>query len=361
MNKSVLVAMSGGVDSSVAAALLVERGFKVIGVTMKLWQDEEANVVEGGCCSLSAVNDARRVADVLGIPHYVLNFSEEFKESVIKYFINEYYAGRTPNPCIACNKYIKFDFLLKKALAMGMDYIATGHYARIEYEPNISRWLLKKSLSIEKDQTYVLYNMTQYQLEHTLFPIGDFEDKKKVREIAAKLGLRTAEKSESQEICFVDGDYGEYIERSQPGISKPGNIVDVSGKVLGKHRGIIHYTIGQRKGLGIAAGRPLYVIAIDPKKNEVIVGGYEQLFSRKLIAKEVNLISIEHLKDKQKITAKIRYSAKEAEAYIMPLENGKVLVEFVEPQRAITPGQSVVFYNSDIVVGGGVIEAVIKE
>ncbi len=357
MKKTVLVAMSGGVDSSVAAALLIEQGYQATGVTMKLWQDDDdRRVLEGGCCSLEAVDDARRVADILGIPYYVMNLSEDFKTNVIDYFIDEYGRGYTPNPCIACNKKIKFDLFLKKAMAMGIDYMATGHYARIEYNESLGRWLLKRSMAPGKDQTYALYNMTQHQLEHTLFPIGTYTDKAKIREIAAKMGLRVANKPDSQEICFVNDDYGRYIESKRPGIAKPGNLVDINGNILGKHRGIIHYTIGQRKGLGIALGKPAYVSDINPERNEVVLGDHEQVYSEQLIARDINLIAFESLKNELKVTAKIRYSAKEAEACISPLGHDRILVKFKQKQRAVTPGQAVVFYNGDIVVGGGIIE-----
>ena len=362
MKKSVLIAMSGGVDSSVAAALLIEQGYQVTGVTMKLWQDEEERrVTEGGCCSIEAVDDVRRVADILGIPHYVMNLSEEFKTKVIDYFIEEYSRGCTPNPCIACNRHIKFDLLLKRAVAMGIDYIATGHYARVDYDQSLRRWLLKRSLSSAKDQTYALYNLTQYQLERTIFPIGVYPDKTKIREIAAKLGLRVASKPDSQDICFVNDDYAKYIEDKRPGISKPGCFVDISGKKLGKHKGIIHYTVGQRKGLGIAIGKPAYVIGVNSEKNEVLLGDQEYILSEQLIAKDINFISIQNIDKELEVTAKIRYSAKEAEAWIKPSAEGKLLVRFKQKQRAITPGQAVVFYNGDAVVGGGIIESVVKE
>lgn len=357
MKKSVLVAMSGGVDSSVAAALLIEQGYQVAGVTMKLWQDNDAKkVTEGGCCSIEAVDDARRVADILGIPHYVMNLSREFDKSVIEYFIDEYQRGVTPNPCIACNRHIKFDLLLNRAIAMGIDYIATGHYARIEYDRTGGRWLLMKSMSKAKDQTYALYNLTQNQLAHTLFPIGGYTDKEKIREIAANLGLRVANKPDSQEICFVEDDYGRFIENRRPGVSKPGDFVDVNGKVLGRHKGIVHYTIGQRKGLGLALGKPAFVIGIEPDKNQVVIGDQEYLFSNRLIARDINLISIDSLKNEMRVAAKIRYSANQADACIEPYGQDKLLLRFDQKQRAITPGQSVVFYDGDIVVGGGIIE-----
>lgn len=354
MKKSVMIGMSGGVDSSVAAALLVQNGYDVIGVTMKLW-DEEGQVTDSMCCSLDAVNDAKRVADIIGIPHYVFNFKEEFQTNVINYFIREYTLGHTPNPCIACNKHIKFDLFLKKAQAMGIDYIATGHYAKTELCGETGRWLLKRSQAVLKDQTYVLYGMTQQQIEHTLFPLGDFEKKDEVRKIAEELGLKVANKPESQEICFVDGDYGYYIESRQTGISKPGSFVDTNGKVLGRHKGIVHYTIGQRKGLGVALGKPVFVTAIDTAKNQVVLGDENEIFTDELIAGDVNLIPFEKLETEMKLTAKIRYSAKEAKACISPLSNGQIKVKFEQKQRAVTPGQAVVFYQGDIVVGGGTI------
>ena len=354
--KSVMIAMSGGVDSSVAAALLLEQGYNVTGVTMKLWQDDKVDrIVEGGCCSLEAVDDARRVCDLLGIPHYVMNFSEDFKDKVIDYFIDEYINGKTPNPCIACNRHIKFDLLLNKAKAMNMDYIATGHYALNEYDESTGRWLLKKSHAAAKDQTYALFNLTQDQLAHTLFPVGDFNDKAKTREVAQRLGLRVANKPDSQEICFVDDDYGAYIEEKRPGSMKPGNFVDRNGKILGRHKGIINYTVGQRKGLGIALGKPAFVVSVNPKTNEVVLGENEDIFTDSLIAKDVNFIAIDKLESELKVTAKIRYSAKESPAVISP-DGDRVMVKFYEKQRAITKGQAVVFYDGDTVVGGGIID-----
>ena len=350
-----MIGMSGGVDSSVAAALLVQKGYNVIGVTMKLWDDEK-QATDSMCCSIDAVNDAKRVADMIGIPHYVFNLKDEFQSNVIEYFLNEYILGHTPNPCIACNKFIKFDLLLKKAQAMGVDFIATGHYAKTEFSKETGRWLLKRSQAIRKDQTYALYGMTQHQIEHTLFPLCDFVTKDEVRKIAEGLGLRIANKPDSQEICFVEGDYGDYIESKCPGISKPGDFVDINGKVLGKHKGIIHYTIGQRKGLGIALGKPAFVTAIDVNKNQVVLGDENGIFTNELSAKDINIIPFEKLEGEMKVTAKIRYSAKEAEACISPSFDGVLKVIFQQKQRAITPGQAVVFYDGDIVVGGGTIE-----
>ncbi|WP_010250170.1 tRNA 2-thiouridine(34) synthase MnmA [Acetivibrio cellulolyticus] len=356
--KSVMIGMSGGVDSSVAAAVLLEKGYDVIGVTMQIWPEtkEEVKLTEGGCCSLSAVDDARGVANSLGIPYYVLNFKEVFEEKVINYFIDEYLKGKTPNPCIACNRHVKFESLLSKAVSMGLDYVATGHYAIIEYDENRKRYLLKKSVTQQKDQTYALYNLTQDQLSKVLMPIGNYS-KDVVRQKAAELGLCVASKPDSQEICFVDdNNYGRFIQENTDKKIVPGNFVDTKGNILGRHKGLIHYTVGQRKGLGIAFGKPMYVIGLDVKNNNVILGDNSEVFSDKLIADDLNFISIDGLYEPMRVKAKIRYSAKEGDATIIPIENGKVRVEFDTPQRAITPGQSVVFYEDDIVVGGGIIQ-----
>lgn len=350
--------MSGGVDSSVAAYLLKEQGYDVIGVTMQIWQeDKEYEEREGGCCSLSAVDDARRVADKIGIPFYVLNFRDSFKKNVIDYFIDEYMEGKTPNPCIACNKYLKFDELLKKAQGIGADYIATGHYAKIE-EHN-GRYILVKSDDDKKDQTYALYNMTQEQLAHTLMPCGEYT-KDRIREIAKEIGLDVHNKKDSEEICFIsDNNHGKYISEAMPGKVKQGNFVDKNGNILGKHKGIVYYTIGQRKGLGLAMGRPVFVTDINPLTNEVVVGAEEDIFKTDLICKDINFIAFDNLDKSLELKAKIRYSAKPATATITPLENGKVRVSFKEKQRAITKGQSVVFYLDDLVVGGGIIESLV--
>jgi tRNA-specific 2-thiouridylase len=356
--KKVMLGMSGGVDSSVAAACLLEKGYDVIGVTMQIWpeMDEERQKREGGCCSLSAVDDARSVAHKLGIPYYVLNFKDIFQKSVIDYFIDEYMQGRTPNPCIACNRHVKFDAMLNKALSMGLDYIATGHYAKIEYDEARGRYLLKKSVTSAKDQTYALYTLTQEQLKRTLMPIGDYT-KERVREMARELGLIVASKPDSQEICFVeDNDYGRFICEHTDAKIKPGNFVDTKGNILGKHKGVVHYTVGQRKGLGIALGKPKYVVEIDTEKNQVVLGDENEVFSDMLIARDLNFISIDRLEEPLRVKAKIRYSAKEADAVISKEGENKVRVTFDLPQRAVTPGQSVVFYDGDIVVGGGIIE-----
>jgi tRNA-specific 2-thiouridylase len=353
-----MLGMSGGVDSSVAAALLLEKGYDVVGVTLQIWPDmnEDRQKNEGGCCSLSAVDDARRVADMLGIPYYVLNFKDIFKSSVIDYFIDEYKKGRTPNPCIACNRHVKFEAMLQKAVSMGMDYIATGHYARIEYDSDSGRYLLKKSVTDMKDQTYALYTLTQDQISRVLMPVGDYT-KEHVRNLALKLGLSVASKPDSQEICFVeDNDYSRFITENSDYKCIPGNFTDIRGNILGRHKGLINYTVGQRKGLGVSFGKPMYVITLDTDNNTVVLGDDSEVFSGSLIASDINLISTDSIKEPIVVNAKIRYSAKEAKALVSPLEDGKLRVEFDTPQRAVTPGQSVVFYDGDTVVGGGIIE-----
>lgn len=354
--KKVVVGMSGGVDSSVAAYLLKEQGYDVIGVTMQIWQDEERAVEEenGGCCGLSAVDDARRVAAALNIPYYVMNFKKEFKENVIDYFINEYMHGRTPNPCIACNRYVKWDSLLKRSMDIGADYIATGHYARIEKLPN-GRYSLKRSATLAKDQTYALYNLTQEQLARTLMPVGEYS-KDEVREMAEKINLRVANKPDSQDICFVpDGDYAGFIERTLDTEIPTGNFVTLDGKVLGRHKGITHYTVGQRKGLGLALGYPAFVIEIRPETNEVVIGTNEDSMSNYVRANKLNFMSIPDLTEPMRVFAKIRYNHKSAWCTIEKTGEDEVLCTFEEAQRAITPGQAVVFYDGDYVLGGGTI------
>ena len=358
MKKKVVVGMSGGVDSSVAAYLLKEQGYDVIGITLRMSPDNDETIEnEGGCCSLSAVEDARRVCDRIGIPFYVLNFKDIFKETVIDYFIDEYMVGKTPNPCIACNKHIKFDALLRKARGIGAEYVATGHYAKIVEKDG--RYLLIKSDDDKKDQTYALYNFTQDQLEHTLMPCGEYT-KDKIREIAKEIGLAVHNKKDSEEICFIpDNNHGRFILEAKPGKIKPGNFVDKEGNVLGKHKGIVYYTIGQRKGLGLSLGRPVFVTDIRPKTNEVVIGPEEDIFKTDLLAKDVNFIPFDNLEGELKVTAKVRYSARPAEAVLYPEKNGRVRVSFKDKQRAITKGQSVVFYDGNIVVGGGIIEKIL--
>lgn len=356
-NKKVVIGMSGGVDSSVAAWLLKEQGYDVIGVTMQIWQDEEPEQQEenGGCCGLSAVDDARRVAERLGIPYYVMNFKKEFKENVMDYFVQEYMEGRTPNPCIACNRYVKWESLLKRSLEIGADYIATGHYARIEKLPN-GRYALRKSATAAKDQTYALYNLTQAQLSHTLMPVGEYT-KDEIREIAGMLQLQVASKPDSQEICFIpDHDYAKFIEENTDCHLPEGNFIDRDGNILGRHKGITHYTIGQRKGLNLAMGRPVFVVEIRPETNEVVIGDNDDVFSRVVRCNQLNWMAIEGLFGREmRVTAKIRYSHKGASCVIRELSKDQVECIFDEPQRAATPGQAVVFYDGDYVVGGGTI------
>ncbi|MDI3257406.1 MAG: tRNA 2-thiouridine(34) synthase MnmA [Kyrpidia sp.] len=352
---TVVVAMSGGVDSSVTAALLKEQGYDVIGITMRLrGHDEESS---GGCCSVDDVNDARRVCQSLGIPFYAVNYRDAFEKRVIQYFEEEYKRGRTPNPCIACNMYMKYDLLLAQAMDLGADYLATGHYARIAYDEDRARYVLRKAVDRRKDQTYVLYHLTQEQLARTLFPLGGYE-KTQVRELAKRFGLRVANKPESQDICFIpNGDHGEFLRRRSGGepVSQ-GEFVDIEGNVVGTHQGIPFYTIGQRKGLGVALGHPVYVVDILPETNRVVLGSEDRVFARGLTASGVNWIAAARPDHPLRVAAKIRYAAPEAPATVYPERGDRIRVEFDEPQRAVTPGQAVVFYQGSEVVGGGTIE-----
>ena len=356
--------MSGGVDSSVAAYLLKEQGYDVIGVTMQIWQDEDICSMEekGGCCGLSAVEDARRVSATLNIPFYVMNFKKEFKDNVIDYFVSEYLNARTPNPCIACNRFVKWESLLARSLEIGASYIATGHYAKVDKLDN-GRYTIRKSVTRDKDQTYALYNLTQYQLKHTLMPVGAYS-KDEIRTIANEIKLPVANKADSQEICFVsDNNYAGFISDylKEKGEDKdvkaltPGNFVDVSGNVLGQHKGIVNYTIGQRKGLNLSLGQPAFVLELRPETNEVVIGKSDDVFSDELYANQLNFMAIEDLEGEMEVEAKIRYSHKGSKALIKRLDKDQIMCKFYEPQRAITPGQAVVFYKDDYIVGGGTI------
>jgi len=351
--------MSGGVDSSVTAALLKEDGYQVIGATMQIWPSndlaEEAHKF-GGCCGLDAISEAKNVARIIGIPHYVMNFRNEFAQKVLANFYQEYSLGRTPNPCIRCNEHIKFDALLNRSGDLGADFIATGHYARIEHNEVNDRCLLKKGVDHRKDQSYVLYMMSQDQLKHYLMPLGVFT-KEKVRQIARELGLSVADKADSQEICFIpDDNYSRFLKEYMPEMAKPGSILDREGNTLGEHRGILFYTIGQRKGLGISTEKPIYVIAIDRGRNAIIVGTKEDVYGDELIAADINWIVKQSQKQPLELKAKIRYRHREADAVITPISSREAHVRFKQPQMAITPGQAIVFYDKDTVVGGGTIE-----
>lgn len=357
MGKKVIVGMSGGVDSSAAAYILKEQGYDVIGVTMQMYQNEDVFIdpADSGCGSFSSVEDAKNVANTIGIPHYVVGFESNFKENVIDYFVSEYERGYTPNPCNQCNRHVKFAALLRKAEEFGADYIATGHYARVNKMDN-GRYTICNSATASKDQTYALYNLTQEQLSKMLMPVGDYE-KAKIREIAAKAGLSVASKGDSQDICFIPNhDYAGFIEKYTGKRYTPGNFVDLEGKVLGQHKGIIHYTIGQRKGLGITAPTPLFVKELNMDTNEVVICQNEDLFSNICYVGKVNYMSEASIEAGRRAVGKIRYSHSGAACTLEPVEGGLIKCTFDEPQRAMTPGQAAVFYDGENVLCGGTIE-----
>ncbi|HEX6806074.1 MAG TPA: tRNA 2-thiouridine(34) synthase MnmA [Terriglobales bacterium] len=365
---TIAVAMSGGVDSSTVAAMLRSEGRNVIGLTMQLWNQRRLagregmpEAVTGRCCSLDDVYDARRVAETIGIPYYVVNHEERFEREVVRPFVQEYLSGRTPIPCSLCNNHLKFDQLLTVAQQIGADAVATGHYARLDFDAERGRWLLKRPTDRSKDQTYFLFGLTQEQLSRTLFPLGEMT-KPEVRELARKYGLALAEKPDSQEICFVPGgDYKRFLDAylAEQGDALPdtsGELVTTDGRVIGEHGGIHNFTVGQRKGLGVATGSPLYVIQIKGDARQVVVGQQENLYSKTLVARRTNLISVDELHQPMRVSVKIRHRHEPAAAVIEKRAGDEVLVTFDEPQRAITPGQAAVFYDGDIVVGGGWIQ-----
>lgn len=352
----VLIAMSGGVDSSVSAYLLSQQGYDCIGATMRLYDNETIGERrQSTCCSEEDVWDARNVANRLGMPYYVFNFTETFEKEVICRFAYAYEHGTTPNPCIDCNRYLKFERLYHRAREITCDYIATGHYARIEYSEEYGRWLLKKALDAGKEQSYVLYSMTQEQLAHTLFPLGGMH-KTEVRKIAEEQSFINARKHDSQDICFVpDGDYAAFLRRFTGHDYPPGKFIDEDGNTLGEHRGIIHYTVGQRRGLRVSAAERLYVQKTSVEDNTVTLTPVEGLFARSLVADKLNLIAYERLEEPMRLTARIRYHQPEQPCTVTQLDDDTIRVDFDEPQRAISPGQAVVLYKDDIVVGGGTI------
>ncbi len=356
MSKKALIAMSGGVDSSVAAYLIIQKGFDAIGVTMKLFDKEANSGTEQSCCTTQDIEDARAVAEKLGIPYSVVNFQDNFKEKVIDKFISAYENGATPNPCIDCNRYLKFEKLMDKADELNCDYVVTGHYGRVCFDESSGRYLLKKATDLSKDQSYVLYSLSQKQLSKAMFPLGAMT-KEETRSLAEQLNFINFNKKDSQDICFVpDGDYAKFIEDFTGKKYPCGEFIDYNGKVLGEHKGIIRYTIGQRKGLGLALPHPMYVMKKDLEQNKVILGENELLFSKELTATDINLITCDKLDKPTRIKAKVRYNQKEQWAIAEQIDENRLHIEFEEPQRAISKGQAVVLYDDDIVVGGGTIE-----
>ena len=350
-NKKVLLGMSGGVDSSVSALLLKEEGYDVIGATLELFAGSS-------CCNINTYIDAKNVCKSIGIPHFTYNYKDEFKCRVIDNFIEEYSNQRTPNPCIQCNKYMKFGFMWEKAKELGCNYLATGHYAKTEYSEKYGRWILKKSKAGRKDQSYVLWNMPKDLIQHVVFPLADFESKDEIREIAREHDLKVANKPDSEDICFIpDGDYKKFLENNSDLKPINGNIVNLKGEILGKHTGLYKYTIGQRKGLGISYSEPLFVIGFNKNKNELIVGTEKETYKKEMLVKDINLLLMDELKEKMEVEVKTRYSSKEERATIEMAENNMIKVIFDNPIQRITPGQSAVFYIDDIVLGGGIIES----
>lgn len=347
-NNKVLLGMSGGVDSSVSALLLKNSGYEVIGATLELF-------VGSSCCNTNTYIDAKNVCNQIGIPHFIYNYKNEFKKYVIDDFIECYSSCKTPNPCIECNKYMKFGFMYEKAKELGCNYIATGHYAKTEYSEEYGRWVLKKSNSLKKDQSYVLWNIPKDLVSHIIFPLADYEDKEEIRKIARENNLKVANKPDSEDICFIpDGNYKKFLENNSNIKPKEGNIVNSQGKILGKHTGLYNYTIGQRKGLSISNSVPLFVLGFNKEKNEVIVGEEKELYKTKIKVENINLILVDEITEWMEVDVKTRYSSKVAKAKIIQVGN-TIQVEFEKPQRAITPGQSAVFYVGDIVLGGGKI------